>query len=258
MTEIPMTDDRLLEEEPATMPRFAAAFDHVPREASDAKHRVKTAALALFSERSFPDVSVRDIMNACGLTSGALYAHYKSKEEVLFCLIQEGHERLHVRLETLFKLRGDPAQRLARLAYVHMLFQLKNLPLARVASSEFRYLPQHRQQELNKLRLKMADYFDATIQQGVDAGLFDVSIPFQTRMMILIGANLAPQWYDPQGEASAETIAAWHADMALRITMTKGTAATRIRAIAGVALQVMEDGWESILSSRRHAQSQDS
>jgi AcrR family transcriptional regulator len=236
---------------PSPSSKATAAFDLVPREASDAKQRVKTAALTLFSERSFPDVSVRDIMSACGLTSGALYAHYKSKEEVLFSLIREGHERLHLRLQTLFQCRGDPAQRLARLAYVHMLFQLKNLPLARVAANEFRYLPQHRQLELNKLRLQMADYFDAAIRQGVSAGLFEVSIPFQTRTMILTAANLAPQWYDPQGEASAETIAAWHAAMALRVTMTKGSATNRTQAIVAVALHVMAEGWESLLSQPR-------
>jgi AcrR family transcriptional regulator len=246
----------VLAEEPVQMSKNAAAIDDVPREASDAKHRVKTAALALFSERSFPDVSVRDIMTACGLTGGALYAHYKSKEEVLYSLIREGHERLHTRLEALFRLRGDPAQRLARLAYVHMLFQLKNLPLARVAANEFRYLPERRQQELDKLRQKMAEYFDATIRQGVDAGLFDVSIVVQTRMMILTAANLAPQWYDPQGEAPAETIAAWHANMALRITMTKGGAASRVQAIVGTALRVMEGGWEALLATLRKSESE--
>jgi AcrR family transcriptional regulator len=239
------------------MPKPAAAVDDVPREASDAKHRVKAAALALFSERSFPDVSVRDIMTACGLTGGALYAHYKSKEEVLFSLIREGQDRLHTRLEALFKLRGDPGQRLARLAYVHMLFQLKNLPLARVAANEFRYLPQHRQQELNKVRQKMADYFDATLQQGTDAGLFAMEIPFQTRMMILTAANLAPQWYDPQGRASAEEIATWHANMALRLAMVKGAAASRVEAIVGSALRVMDDGWEKLLAGLKKGKSED-
>lgn len=226
----------------------ALASDSIHQEPSEAKNRVKSAALALFSERGFPNVSVRDIMTACGLTGGALYAHYKSKEEVLQVLIQEGQSRLHSRLEALFRLDGSPPERLSRLAYCHMLFQLNNLPLARIASREFRYLPEAAQSELDGDRHLMSDYFDKTLTQGVEAGLFQVPMLIPTRMAIIAAANFAPQWYDPAGETSAVDLAKWHADMSLRVVMAQGAAAIGINAVVSSALEAMDGGWPKLLA----------
>jgi AcrR family transcriptional regulator len=239
-----MTDETRRKRSRTRAPAFAT--DRVSREPSDAKHRVKAAALMLFSERGFSDVSVRDIMQACGLTSGALYAHYKAKEEVLYSLIREGHERLQRRLEILFELDGDAAQRLARLSYVHMLYQLKNKALARVAYNEYRYLPETMKAEINKVRSRMTDYFDSTIQRGIADRQFDVTALVPTRMFILAGANVAPHWYDASRGESAECIAAWHANMVLRIIMANGPTTAGVRAVVQSALQVMEGGWENL------------
>jgi AcrR family transcriptional regulator len=225
--------------------------DAVYEEDSEAKSRLKTKALELFSERGFINVSVRDLMNACGLTAGALYAHYPSKEELLFSLVREGRQRLQARLAALFQLSGVPSQRLARLVYVHTLFQLKNLQLARVASSEFRYLPDEMRADLGKIARKLNAYFDETLAQGVEAGLFNISSPLATRMAILSGGNFAPQWFEPKGKVSAEAIAAWHAEMALRVVMATGAAAIGVNSIVTSALQVMEGGWDSLLAKVR-------
>src|SRR4051794_20695230 len=44
---------------------------------------IKETATALFAERGFAATSVRSIALAAGVTGGAIYNHYKSKEEIL-------------------------------------------------------------------------------------------------------------------------------------------------------------------------------
>ena len=53
-----------------------------------------------------------------------------------------------------------------------------------------------------------------------DGRQFDVTALVPTRMFILAGANVAPLWYDASREEPAEFIAAWHANMVLRIIMS--------------------------------------
>ena len=48
---------------------------------------IRAAAFRQFAERGYPVVTVRDIMKACGLTQGALYNHFKSKDELLHDII---------------------------------------------------------------------------------------------------------------------------------------------------------------------------
>lgn len=47
------------------------------------KEKIFDAAIELFAERGYDRVSVRDIARAIGLTEGAVYKHYSSKDEIL-------------------------------------------------------------------------------------------------------------------------------------------------------------------------------
>jgi len=47
------------------------------------KEKIFDAAVELFAERGYDRVSVRDIARAVGLTEGAVYKNYSSKEEIL-------------------------------------------------------------------------------------------------------------------------------------------------------------------------------
>ena len=59
----------------------------VDREQRPPVEAIRAAAFTQFAERGYPVVTVRDIMKACGLTQGALYNHFKSKDELLHDII---------------------------------------------------------------------------------------------------------------------------------------------------------------------------
>lgn len=52
-------------------------------------NRIKAEAMKLFLQRGYKDVSMQDICNACDLSKGGLYRHFKSKAEILLSLVQE-------------------------------------------------------------------------------------------------------------------------------------------------------------------------
>src|SRR5215469_14734499 len=62
-----------------------------PVEETAAKHeRIVKEASRLFRERGFENVSVGEVMKAAGLTHGAFYAHFGSKEELQAATIAYG------------------------------------------------------------------------------------------------------------------------------------------------------------------------
>jgi AcrR family transcriptional regulator len=67
--------------------RVAAAPVAAERDPRPPVEAIRAAAFAQFAERGYPVVTVRDIMKACGLTQGALYNHFKSKDELLHDII---------------------------------------------------------------------------------------------------------------------------------------------------------------------------
>ena len=71
-----------------------------PVEQTAAKHeRIVKEASRLFRERGFENVSVGEVMKAAGLTHGAFYAHFGSKEELQAAAVAYGQkvslDRMH-------------------------------------------------------------------------------------------------------------------------------------------------------------------
>jgi AcrR family transcriptional regulator len=64
---------------------------------SDTRQQILDAALRLFSERGYFSTSVHDIKRAAGLSTGAIYHHFGSKEAIAQAL----HEMLVARMATL-------------------------------------------------------------------------------------------------------------------------------------------------------------
>ncbi|MBV8672553.1 MAG: TetR/AcrR family transcriptional regulator [Acidobacteriaceae bacterium] len=62
-----------------------------PAEETAAKHeRIVKEASRLFRERGFDNVSVGEVMKAAGLTHGAFYAHFGSKQELAEAAVAYG------------------------------------------------------------------------------------------------------------------------------------------------------------------------
>ena len=77
---------------------------------------IRAAAFAQFAERGYPVVTVRDIMKACGLTQGALYNHFRSKDELLHDIIASTQGELERLCQQAVAGAGeDPRAKLAAL-----------------------------------------------------------------------------------------------------------------------------------------------
>ena len=59
----------------------------------ETKRKIALAALELFVRKGYHGTSITDIMNKVGLTKGSLYAHFKSKGEILLLIIERYRAR---------------------------------------------------------------------------------------------------------------------------------------------------------------------
>jgi TetR/AcrR family transcriptional repressor of nem operon len=78
-----------------------------PAEETAAKHqRIVKEASRLFRERGFDNVSVGDVMKAAGLTHGAFYAHFASKEKLQAAAVAYGQR---VSVDRRRRIKDKPA-----------------------------------------------------------------------------------------------------------------------------------------------------
>ena len=65
----------------------------------DTKERILDAALGLFAQSGYPGTSMSDIAGVLGITKGALYKHYASKQEILDSIVERMNRTDYERAE---------------------------------------------------------------------------------------------------------------------------------------------------------------
>jgi AcrR family transcriptional regulator len=74
----------------------------MPRHAfSNTRDRIESAAIQLFVEKGITASTIRDIAGAVGLSEGALYRHFASKEQLVWQLFERNYVEFASRLLTL-------------------------------------------------------------------------------------------------------------------------------------------------------------
>ncbi|MGN7409024.1 MULTISPECIES: TetR/AcrR family transcriptional regulator [unclassified Sporosarcina] len=69
----------------------------------DTKTRMIETATKLFQQRGYKAVGLNELLQACGITKGALYHHFPGgKEELLIACLQSLNETLTMDIESLF------------------------------------------------------------------------------------------------------------------------------------------------------------
>lgn len=67
------------------------------------KKQIEFAAIKLFATQGFASTSIKDIAKEAGVTDGALYRHYKGKNEMGWALFSQEVERFSNGLKEIFK-----------------------------------------------------------------------------------------------------------------------------------------------------------
>jgi len=83
---------------------------------ADTRARLLDAAASLFAERGFDAVSVDAVAEAAGRTSGAVYAHFGSKQGLLLALLDEWAHSLVTVIAAEFALAATVEDRLRAVA----------------------------------------------------------------------------------------------------------------------------------------------
>ncbi len=150
--------------------------DRLPIGGSALQCRLAEAAVELFGTRGAPATSVRDITAVCGLSPGALYNHFASKEELLYILVRDIHLQVDARMAaTLITAGPDPAVQLAATVRLLASRTARNKKRARLANREFTALSGSRRQEITALRLQIRDRLTGILLAGAKAGTFHLA-----------------------------------------------------------------------------------
>jgi AcrR family transcriptional regulator len=187
-------------------------------EGASTSRRIEEAALELFFERGYRSTTMRELALACGLTPGALYNHFASKDQILYSILKDVHVQLEAGLTGAIASAGpDPREQLRALVYAHAMFHTRLRKEANVANEEVLSLEEPGRTEIIGMRRRGRGLFEDAIRAGIASGDFeDVHVQVVAMAILNMGLRIAA-WFRPDGPLSAEQVAEVHADLALRM-----------------------------------------
>ncbi len=170
------------------------------------EHILEHAAM-LFRKYGYSATTVRQIAQAVGVQSGALFYHFPSKEAILAGVVARGLEQISRAVDNASNNGQSPRERLQAMLTAHLEILLGPAQDALIVMiNEWRHLGANDRIPL----LAARDGYEARWQQALDAAARTGLVPDDTRLLrrYLLGAlNWTHQWYHADGPLTPQTIA---------------------------------------------------
>src|SRR3990167_832527 len=199
-----MPDDLPVEEAGAPKrPRGRPRKTVDERDDGNRRHELLGAAAQLFRRKGFAATTTRDIAAAAGMQSGSPFYHFKSKDALLFAVMEQG-------IQAAFGVPGyatlPPAEQLRALVHAHFAVLLgPGNDFVPVMLYEWRSLNVRQRKVLAKL---IADY--EALWMPVLTALHasgQLKAPVGLARLLMLGAlNWSGQWFDARKGASIEEL----------------------------------------------------
>jgi TetR/AcrR family transcriptional regulator, cholesterol catabolism regulator len=160
-------------------------------------------AARLFAEKGYHGTSTGDLAEAMGVQKGSLYAHIRSKEDLLWEVAREGAAAFHAALDQIpDELPATEKIRLALRAHLHVVAE--QLDVATVFIREWRYLEGERRDEFVAERRRYEERFRTLFREGRELGELRTDLDDGTATLLaLSAANWAYTWLRPGEDTDA-------------------------------------------------------
>ncbi|BBF99377.1 MULTISPECIES: TetR/AcrR family transcriptional regulator [Pseudonocardia] len=205
------------------MPRKAPERSYDPVET---RRVLLDAALNLFAEKGFSRASMQDVVQRAGVTKGAFYHHFATKEDVLHIIHDEFIDRALESQEAALAGYDSPTEQLAHMAYSTTRICIEYQKHVMVFFRELHVLDGEVRSAILDKRRRSTAIFKDVVRRGVAGGDFDEGIDPDVAALGMLGMWIWPyQWYGEGGSRTPDEIARQLASMSLQSVGAKVTAA---------------------------------
>ena len=180
------------------------------RDDGNRRNELLRAAAKLFRRKGFAATTTRDIAAAAGMQSGSPFYHFKSKDALLYAVMEEGMQAAIVRqlaaLEGAAEA-GGPVLQLRRLVRAH--FDVLHGPgsdFIPVMLYEHRSLRASQRTALAKLQTQYEAAWNPVLEALHASGQLRAPVKL-ARLLILGALSWSVQWFDRKKGASLDELA---------------------------------------------------
>ncbi|MDF2932488.1 MAG: TetR family transcriptional regulator [Chryseobacterium sp.] len=172
-------------------------------ELKEKQRKILDVAVELFKEKGYMGSSVRDLATKLNIKAASLYAHIRSKEEILEWICFGIANDFFTELQTVKNTDINPKDKLNLFIDKHLSIVLRNRDVTHIYSNEWRHL-EERLPEFVELRKKYQKEVEELISEIYQAENWELKSPTFTTRFILHTLNNSYFWFKRNIESTTE------------------------------------------------------
>ncbi|MCS7212862.1 MAG: TetR/AcrR family transcriptional regulator [Candidatus Calescibacterium sp.] len=168
---------------------------------------ILNVAARLFREKGFSATSIQDIAQEIGIEKGAIYYWIKSKDDILYQLIENEGERFIQNVSKIIDEEISPDKKLEKFMKKHIDVLTENVDKASVFFNEHRSLPKKWKSKIIQFRDKYESILRKIIEEGQKEGKIRKDIDAKIIGFAILGMiNWVFHWFSKSGRYSSSEI----------------------------------------------------
>ncbi len=176
--------------------------------------RLLNVARTLFAEKGFEGTSVQDVVVAAGVTKGAMYHYFSSKDDLLYEIYGRVLRMQMERLEKFVSQEGSVEERLHAAAADVVATTIENLDSTTIFFRSLHQLSEEKQKEIRRERRRYHETFRAMVVEGQQSGVFRDDVSADLCVDFFFGSvHHLPMWWKPRGQLSGQEVGRSFADL---------------------------------------------
>ena len=178
--------------------------------------KLMRVSVELFAKNGYAQTSVQQIVDAAGVTKGALYHYFKSKDDLLFDIYDRILSLQMAHVDEIVARGLGPVETVRLVCEDVIITSIEWLHEGTVFFRSQHMLSAERQHEVKRRRREYNDAFEAILTAGRASGDFRTDIPAAILIANFFSdVHYLAQWYSPGGSLSKEQVASELTDLYL-------------------------------------------
>ncbi len=169
---------------------------------------VLETAAKVFARRGYAAATVQDVADELGMLKGSIYYYIKSKEDLLFRLLNAVHDDVDAVLQEAILVEGlNPLERLLLYVRNQCTYNLNNLVRISVYYHDLDQLGDERREEILRRRRAHENYIVKLVREAQEQGLIDDKRDARLLSYNVFAALIWPyRWFKPRGRIKVDGV----------------------------------------------------
>jgi len=180
---------------------------------SSRKAIIYREAAGLFREKGYRASTLREIAKRSGVQGGSIYYHFRSKQDILYQIMDFTMNALIKNLKKEIKGEKDPLEEFRKAMRFHIEYHINHLNETRASDEEIRSLNKENYDSIIARRHNYADIFIQILKKGVQNGVMNIDNLKLTSMAVLQMCTGVSYWFRHDGPLNASDVANKYADI---------------------------------------------